>query len=159
MVSERLDYYTGDELEPIAVEEGARLGVRLVPEAAALLARGSRGTPRLLLGLLRRSRDLAILESGSLTEISIDAALAERALESQGLDASGLCELDRKIIDLLLSRRKPLGLRTLSDLLGENMKTLAEVYEPCLLRQGYLIRTHRARAATAKARELLRKSA
>ena len=152
---ERLDFYNLDQLERIAAQEGTRLGVQFVNGAATHLAQGSRGTPRLLLNLLGRARDLAILEGKSKTAVSIDSAMTEKALASQGIDSSGLCKTDRKILRTLISIGKPIGLRTIADLVGENMKTLSEVYEPFLLREGFLIRTHFGRVATEKAKALL----
>jgi Holliday junction DNA helicase RuvB len=78
-------------------------------------------------------------------------AIARRSLEMAGLDRSGLSATDRRILEILIARRRPMGLRSLSDFLGESPRTVAEVYEPHLLRDGYLIRTFRGRSASEKA--------
>ena len=87
------------------------------------------------------------------TAIVADVAL--RSLEVQGIDASGLDETDRKILRVLISRGRPIGLRSLADLVGESPRTLAEVYEPHLLREGFIARTLRGRVATDEARKVL----
>ena len=155
-IRERLDFYSKGELEEIARGGSAALGVEITGEAARVLASGSRGTPRELHGLLRRARDLAQIESGSLEKAIIHGVIVERALTSRGIDARGLSRVDRKILETLVTRSRPLGLRSLADLIGETQKTVAEVYEPFLFREDYLIRTHRGRVATDKARRLFR---
>ena len=87
------------------------------------------------------------------TPIRADVAL--RSLEVQGIDASGLDETDRKILRVLISRGRPIGLRSLADLVGESSRTLAEVYEPHLLREGFIARTLHGRVATEVARRTL----
>ena len=157
-IRERLDFYSKTELQEIALREGGALGVEVSREAAGILASGSRGTPRALHGLLRRARDLAQIEAGSVKKVLVvDSTVSKRALESQGIDAAGLSRVDRKILEVLVSRSRPLGLRSLADLIGENPRTIAEIYEPYLLREGYLLRTHRGRTATAKAAELFKR--
>ena len=107
-------------------------------------------------GLLRSARDLAQIESGSIENIVIHGGIVNQALSSRGIDARGLSRVDRKILEALLARNRPLGLRSLADLVGETQKTISEVYEPFLFREGYLVRTHRGRVATEKARQLFR---
>ena len=155
-IRERLDFYAKAELEEIARVRSRELGIEVTKEAASLLASSARGTPRELHGLLRRSRDLAHIEKGSLEGALVDQVIAERALSSQGIDPAGLSRVDRRILEVLVSRRRPLGLRSLSEMIGENPKTVAEVFEPYLFREGYLIRTHRGRLATEKARQAFR---
>ena len=149
-IVERLDYYPLEDLAALAVTSGKRLGMEVTAGAAGLLARGARGTPRILLAHLGRARDLASLDGGVITEeITIEA------FACQGLDSRGLGETDRKILRILAERRRPIGLRSLADLLGESQKTIAEVYEPHLLREGLIARTARGRAATDGARRVL----
>jgi Holliday junction DNA helicase RuvB len=145
-IRERLDFYAIEDLAKMAIEEGKAKGFEVTPDGAAVLARGARGTPRILLGHLTRARDLASLE-----EAAVDAGVARRALERAGIDRRGLTETDRKILEILHDRGGPVSLRTLSDLLGESPETVAEVYEPHLLREGYIARTWRGRIATEKA--------
>jgi Holliday junction DNA helicase RuvB len=149
--SERLDFYSRSELEEIVRGRSRELGIEVTKEAASLLAASARGTPRELHGLLRRSLDLAHLEAGSLEGAVVDGVIVERALSSRGIDPAGLSRVDRRILEVLVSRKHPLGLRSLSDMIGENPKTVAEVYEPYLFREGYLLRTHRGCVATEKA--------
>jgi Holliday junction DNA helicase RuvB len=156
-IRERLDFYSRSELEEIARVRSRELGIEVTKEAAGLLAASARGTPRELHGLLRRARDLAQIETGSIESTTVvSAVIAERALSSRGIDPAGLSRVDRRILEVLVSKKRPLGLRSLSDLIGENPKTVAEVYEPYLFREGYLIRTHRGRVATEKARQVFR---
>jgi Holliday junction DNA helicase RuvB len=158
-IRERLDFYSHAELEEIVREGSRKLGIEVTEEAASLLSKSARGTPRALHALLRRARDLAHIEAGSLESAAITCVIAERALSSQGIDPTGLSRVDRRILEVLVSRRRPLGLRSLSDLIGESPKTVAEIYEPYLFREGYLLRTHRGRVATEKAREVFRSRA
>jgi holliday junction DNA helicase RuvB len=145
---ERLDFYPLEDLERLALAAGRRSSVELDRKAAQVLARGSRGTPRTLLSHLARASDLALIEGKPIT-----AEIARRALASQGIDGSGLGETDRKILRILVSRSRPVGLRSLADLLGECPRTVLEVYEPALLRDGWIARTWRGRVATDRARE------
>jgi Holliday junction DNA helicase RuvB len=147
---ERLDLYAEEDLAKMALAAGRSRGVEVTEAGARALARGSRGTPRLLLAHLRRARGLARLAGTAVT-----GEIALRALERQGIDAAGLGATDRRILAVLLARKRPIGLRSLADLLGESAENIADVYEPFLLREGYILRTFRGRAATDKAREAL----
>jgi Holliday junction DNA helicase RuvB len=155
-IRERLDFYAKAELEEIVRGRSRELGIEVTREAASLLAKSARGTPRELHALLRRARDLAHIERGSLEGAVVDEAIAQRALSSRGIDAAGLSRVERKILQALVSWRRPLGLRSLSDKIEENPKTVSEVYEPYLFREGYLLRTRHGRVATEKARRVLR---
>ncbi len=153
-LKERLDFYSTGDLEKIVRNEGEKLGARVSRKAARILASGSRGTPRNLLSNLGRARDLAQIQSGRPGEVFIDAEIARRALQSQGIDPSGLDRMDRRIVQVLLDRGRPTGLRTLADQLGEERRTIAEIHEPYLLRKGLIARTYRGRVATEKAMRL-----
>ena len=153
-VRERLEWYSKKELSELAFERGRTLGVEVTPGGAFRLARGSRGTPRELLSLLSRARDLAQLECGQ-SRVSITGELAKRALKSHGIDRFGLKEMDRKILRTLNRKGRALGLRTVSDLLGLDQRTLLELHEPHLLREGYLRRTRRGRVITERGRRIL----
>ena len=155
-VKERLEPYSRDELETMAIAAGGKLGVEVTPEGARALARGARGTPRILLGHLARARDLAQVEGHRSSHAAIDAEVAARALECQGIDRSGLLPIERKLLEALSARERPLGLRTLADLVGESPRTILEVHEPYLVQEGYLARTFRGRIATEKCRDLWR---
>ncbi len=152
-IRERLEFYAVEDLERIAASAARGMGIELTAEARGVLARGARGTPRLLLAHLARARDLALVEGRP----GITAGLARRALERAGIDRSGLSATDRRILEVLIERGRPVSVRSLADLLGESPRTVSDVYEPYLLREGYLARTWRGRTATEKAgRALLR---
>ena len=145
-IRERLEHYSIEDLERLAAGAAKAMGVEIDAEAGRALALCARGTPRHLLAHLARARDLAQIESTPIT-----LRIARRSLDMAGLDRSGLSATDRKILEILIARGRPLGLRSLSDLLGESPRTVAEVYEPHLLREGYLVRTWRGRGASEKA--------
>jgi Holliday junction DNA helicase RuvB len=149
----RLDHYTEDELEAIIVRSARLLGVDLLADAAAQIARRSRGTPRLAIRLLRRVRDYAEVKgTGS---VSLEAARA--GLDQFGVDELGLDRLDRMILETLCVRfaGRPVGLSTLAVSVGEEPETIEEVYEPFLLKCGLVMRTPRGRLAAPAAYEHL----
>jgi Holliday junction DNA helicase RuvB len=150
-IVERLEPYPAGDLQLILARAGERLQIGLEPAAAAVLARRSRGTPRMALRILRRVRDLAQVQQ----QAAIDPALAAAALERLRIDELGLEEIDRKLLRLLTEHDEPLGLKTLAALVDEAEDTIEEVLEPHLLRCGLLLRTPRGRVATARAREHL----
>jgi Holliday junction DNA helicase RuvB len=145
-IRERLSFYAMEDLVAMAATSARSMGIELTAEGAAVLARGARGTPRLLLSHLARARDLAGIEGGPVT-----AGMARRALERAGIDRFGLSETDRRILEVILEQGRPIGVRSLADVLGENPRTVAEIYEPFLLREGFIARTWRGRIATEKA--------
>jgi Holliday junction DNA helicase RuvB len=148
---ERLDPYPPEELERILARSSALLDVQLEPAAAQLVAARSRGTPRIANRFLRRVRDLAQVRGAR----SASAALASEALERLGVDRHGLEELDRRILRCLaLAPGRALGLKTIAAAVGENEETIEEVYEPHLLRQGWIERTARGRVATEAGRRI-----
>lgn len=147
----RLEPYTPVEMEVIVKASARRLEVALEPEAAVELARRGRGTPRILNHLLRRSRDWA--QAHRRAAISPDVVHA--ALADLGIDAEGLDEMDRTLLDLLVNRYHggPVGLRTLAIAAGEEPETVEDFYEPYLIQTGFLLRTAQGRKATPAARE------
>lgn len=148
-VTHRMEYYTEEELAQIILRGGKILGVRVEKEGALELASRSRGTPRIANRLLKRVRDFCeIRGNGIITkEISI------KALDILGIDSVGLDDLDRDIINAIIDNYGggPVGIETLSLLLGEDRRTLEEVYEPFLVKIGYIKRTPRGRVVTDKA--------
>jgi len=144
---ERLEPYPPEHLQAILHRAATRLDTTLEPGAAAVLADRARGTPRMALRLLRRTRDLAQIEECA----TIDRPVAERALARLRIDRLGLDEMDRKILRALTQRRDPLGLKTLAAIVQEAEDTLEDVFEPHLIRQGLIARTPRGRVATADA--------
>ncbi|HLU98831.1 MAG TPA: Holliday junction branch migration DNA helicase RuvB [Thermobifida alba] len=144
-----MDFYRPEELEVILRRSARLLGVRLADDAAAEIARRSRGTPRIANRLLRRVRDYAeVRGDGRLTLDSARAALNLYEVDDEGLD-----RLDRAVLDALLRRFRggPVGLSTLAVSVGEEPETVEVVAEPFLVRSGFVARTPRGRVATPQA--------
>lgn len=144
-IAERLDFYEPDELETILVNTAGKLDVELDADAAKLLARSSRGTPRVANRYLRRVRDVAHVSDTA----KITLEIAADALRRLGVDDAGLCEMDRRILGYLAQGGgKPVGLKTISVAVGEEVDTIEDVYEPFMIRLGLLEKTPRGRAPT-----------
>jgi Holliday junction DNA helicase RuvB len=150
-MTEELDYYDLDDLAAVVARYAAKLDVALEPGGAAVIARRSRGTPRVALAHLRRVRDYAMVRS----EAMVTAATAEAALDALGVDVRGLARPHRRYLDALVGhyRGGPTGVGTLAAALGEDARTLEEVVEPLLIRLGLIDRTPRGRVATARGHE------
>jgi Holliday junction DNA helicase RuvB len=151
-ILEKLDWYPAADLVRILDRSARILRMDLNPDSAWLLAERARGTPRVANRYLRRVRDLAQVR----TQPAITPDLALEALQMMGVDNAGLDETDRRILRALLSSGCPLGLKTLAVHVGEAEKTIADVYEPFLIQNGFLVRTSRGRRATRKASRHLR---
>ena len=147
-VTHRMEYYTEDEIAEIIIRGGNILGVKVEEEGARELASRSRGTPRIANRLLKRVRDYCEIRGNGV----IDRATSLKALEILGIDSAGLDDLDRDIVNAIIDNYGggPVGIETLSLLLGEDRRTLEEVYEPYLVKIGYLKRTNRGRMVTEK---------
>src|ERR671913_110746 len=147
--SARLDYYRPADLQAIVTRSAAILGVATDQAGAEVLARRSRGTPRIANRLLRRVRDYAEVRADG----SVDEAIAEAALELFEVDRLGLDKLDLALLRVLCERfgGAPVGLATLAVSVGEEQDTVEDVAEPYLLQLGFLQRTPRGRVATAAA--------
>ena len=148
-IVEHLEFYSVEELQQI-VERSARLmGTRLEGGGGLALAKRSRGTPRIANRLLRRVRDFADLLNGGV----ITAELAQQALEALEIDHAGFDRMDRRLLLTLIDKFDggPVGLDTLAAAIGEEKDSIEDVYEPYLLKEGYLKRTHRGRVATHRA--------
>ena len=142
---ERLVPYPAEELVRILERSARLLEVDLAPEGAAEIARSSRGTPRVANRFLRRVRDLAQVSGAAL----VDAGLVQDALARLGVDENGLEEMDRRILACLARNpREPIGLKTIAAAVGESEDTIEEVFEPHLLRCGFLQKTGRGRRIT-----------
>ncbi len=147
-VSHRMDYYTEENLMDIVIRGAEILGVKIETAGALEMAKRSRGTPRIANRFLKRVRDYSeIRGKGIITE-----QIAKEALTLLGVDELGLDELDREILNGIVENYNggPVGVETLSLLLGEDRRTLEEVYEPYLLKIGFIKRTHRGRMVTEK---------
>jgi Holliday junction DNA helicase RuvB len=147
--SARLDYYGPADLQAIVTRSAAILGVAIDQAGAEVLARRSRGTPRIANRLLRRVRDYAEVRADG----SVDEPVAEAALELFEVDRLGLDKLDLALLRVLCERfgGAPVGLATLAVSVGEEQDTVEDVAEPYLLQLGFLQRTPRGRVATAAA--------
>jgi len=148
-VSFRMSFYTLDELQAVVIRAGRLLGVEVSEDGAAELARRARGTPRIANRLLRRARDFAEVKG----EGRLDLEIAQRALAMLRIDAAGLDELDRAVLDLLITKFAggPVGLETLAAALAEEKDTITDIVEPFLLQEGFIQRTPQGRIATARA--------
>mgnify|MGYP001395698216 FL=1 len=149
----RVDYYNSEDLFHIINRSASILGVEINDDGAMELARRSRGTPRIANRILRRSRDFAQIKASG----KIDLELAEYALQKLGIDKIGLDLMDRKILEIIIDKFSggPVGLKSLSVAIGEDISTIEEVYEPFLIKEGLIMRTPRGRVAQRKAYKLL----
>lgn len=151
-----LEYYDHAVLERIVLRSAALLRVPCTTEAAAEIAMRSRGTPRIANALLRRVRDFAQVKGSG----EIDLDIARYALEALNIDRYGLDEIDNKILGTIIRKFKggPVGLSTIATALGEDPGTIEEVYEPYLIKEGFIKRTPRGREVTELAYEHLGES-
>lgn len=145
----RLDYYDVELLQHIALRSAGILGITLTDQGAYEIARRSRGTPRIVNRLLRRTRDFAEVDGLD----RIDEKIADKALNALEVDNNGLDDMDIRILTALIGNYKggPVGVGTLAVAVGEEKGTIEEVYEPFLIQEGFLQRTPKGRVATAKA--------
>ena len=144
-----LDFYEESDLAVIVQRSSRLLNAAIDPEAAGEIAHRARGTPRVANRLLRRVRDFADLESGG----RIVPAVARQALDALEVDREGLDAVDRKILHALLTKfgGGPVGVDTLAVAVSEQRDTVEDVYEPYLIKAGFLARTPRGRVATPRA--------
>ena len=151
-----LEYYDDDVLKKIILRSASILNIPCEVNAAAEIASRSRGTPRIANALLRRVRDFAQVKGSG----KIDLAIARFALEALNIDRYGLDEIDHKILNTVIDKFNggPVGLTTIATALGEDPGTLEEVYEPFLIKEGFLKRTPRGREVTDLAYTHLGKS-
>jgi Holliday junction DNA helicase RuvB len=144
-----LEYYDHEILTGIVKRSASILNVKIDEEAAIEIARRSRGTPRIANALLRRIRDFAQVKGSG--EIDID--ITRYGLKALNIDQHGLDEMDNRILSVIIDKFSggPVGLNTISTAVGEESGTIEEVYEPFLIKEGYLKRTPRGREATEHA--------
>ncbi len=149
----RLDYYKPEDLFHIIVRSANILGVKIDDSGAMELARRSRGTPRIANRILRRSRDYAEIKAGGIIDINV----AKSALQALGIDEIGLDDMDRKILFTLVDKFTggPVGVKSLAVAIGEDSSTIEDVYEPFLIKEGFIQRTSRGRIAQESAFKLL----
>jgi holliday junction DNA helicase RuvB len=141
-----LEYYEVSVLEAIVKRSSSILNIKIESDAAHEIASRSRGTPRICNALLRRVRDFAQVVG----EGFIDIKIARYALNALNIDSHGLDEMDHKILRVIIEKFKggPVGLSTVSTAIGEDAGTIEEVYEPFLIKEGYIKRTPRGREVT-----------
>lgn len=150
-VINRLELYAPAELAQILRRDAAILGIGIDEAGLAEIARRSRGTPRIAIRLLKRLRDFAQVKGSG----SIDQAIADFGLGALDIDAAGLDAVDRRLMRCMLDffGGGPVGLDTLAASTGEDAGTIEDVYEPFLMRQGFLAKTARGRVLTRRAWE------
>ena len=144
-----LEYYDTDVLSGIINRSAAILNVGITSQAALEIASRSRGTPRIANDLLRRVRDFAMVKGTG----QIDRDITRYALEALNIDKYGLDEMDNKILLTIIEKFKggPVGLTTIATAVGEDAGTLEEVYEPFLIKEGFIKRTPRGREEIGRA--------
>lgn len=154
-IIERIDFYSTEDLTEIVLQAAQFLEIVLSYQAALKIAECARGTPRIAKKIVRRVRDFAQVKNNN----NADDALVEQALRFLGIDEEGLTRLDILLLTKILEQFDggPVGLDTLASLTGEDKDTIETVYEPFLLRKGYLEKTPRGRQIPYSSRGLLRK--
>lgn len=141
-----LEYYDIDILTGIVKRSARILDVPIDDDAAYEIARRSRGTPRIVNSLLRRVRDFAMVKGNG----KIDMEITRYSLEALNIDQFGLDEMDNKILFTIIDKFKggPVGITTIATAVGEDAGTIEEVYEPFLIKEGFIKRTPRGREVT-----------
>ncbi|MBQ6968681.1 MAG: Holliday junction branch migration DNA helicase RuvB [Lachnospiraceae bacterium] len=145
-VINHMEFYSVEDLSTIIENSAKRLKVSIEREAASEIARRSRGTPRIANRLLKRVRDFAEVKADG----NITPDIANTALDLMEVDKYGLDNLDRNILNIMIEKFKggPVGLDTLAAAIGEDTGTIEDVYEPYLLKNGFIMRTPRGRVVT-----------
>uniref|UniRef100_A0A7C4GIG7 Holliday junction branch migration complex subunit RuvB n=1 Tax=Fervidobacterium thailandense TaxID=1008305 RepID=A0A7C4GIG7_9BACT len=143
-----MSFYTEEELKSIIQRAADVLGTAIDEHAAQLIAKRSRGTPRIAIRLLKRVRDLSTIKR----QQTIDVETTEEVMKLLGIDEYGLDEMDRKLLRIIVEvyNGGPVGLKALAASLGVTEDTISEVYEPFLVQSGFIARTARGRVATEK---------
>lgn len=154
-INSLLEYYDAEILTGIIKRSSGILKVEIKDDAAVEIASRSRGTPRIANALLRRIRDFAQVKGSGI----IDMDITRYGLDALNIDRSGLDEMDNKILNTIIDKFQggPVGLNTIATAVGEEAGTIEEVYEPFLIKEGYIKRTPRGREVTRIAYEHLGK--
>ena len=152
----RFDYYETEDLYEIIKRSAEILDVKIDKDGALELAGRSRGTPRIANRILRRTRDYAEVKANG----KIDALVAKDSLSSLGIDEYGLDTMDRMILETLIDKFNggPVGLNSLAVAVSEDISTIEDVYEPYLIKEGFIQRTSRGRIAQEKSYKHLGKT-
>ena len=151
----RVNYYTPNDLFKIINRSAQILEVSIDKKGAEELAKRSRGTPRIANRILRRTRDYAEIKSDG----NINMKIAQESLKSLGIDEHGLDDMDRQILSALIDNFNggPVGVNSLAVAISEDPTTVEDVYEPYLIKEGFIQRTARGRIAQEKAYKILGK--
>jgi holliday junction DNA helicase RuvB len=154
-INAHLEYYDTEVLDYIIKRSAKILDIKIDDQAAIEISRRSRGTPRILNALLRRVRDFAQVKGNG----KIDLEITKYALDALNIDKYGLDEMDNRILLTIIDKFKggPVGLNTIATAVGEESGTIEEVYEPFLIKEGFIKRTPRGREATDLAFQHLNK--
>lgn len=151
-IPQKLSFYSAADLTKIVMRSSKILGIKTEREAAEEIATRARKTPRIANRLLRRLRDWAEVEGDGRLTVEI----AQKGLEREGVDASGLDQMDRRILQALAQHKgQPVGVKTVAVMVGEESDTIEEVYEPFLIQEGYILKTPRGRVLAGKGYEHL----
>ena len=152
----RVDFYDPDDLFQIINRSAEILEVDIDKEGATELAGRSRGTPRIANRILRRTRDYAQIKANG----SITKSVAQKSLKSLGVDRHGLDSMDRQILTTLIDKfgGGPVGINSLAVAISEETTTIEDVYEPYLIKEGFIQRTARGRTAQEKAYKIIGKT-
>lgn len=155
-IKSHLEYYDANVLSGIARRSARILNIPIKEEASIEISQRSRGTPRIVNALLRRVRDFAQVKGDG----KIDMKITKYALKALNIDDRGLDEMDNKILSVIIDKFKggPVGLNTIGTAIGEDPGSIEDVYEPFLIKEGFLKRTPRGREATELAYAHLGKS-
>lgn len=155
-INAHLEYYDASVLKKIIIRSAKIIGIGIDDDAAIEIAGRSRGTPRILNALLRRVRDFAQVRGSG----NIDLDIAKFALDALNIDKHGLDEMDNRILTTIIDKFKggPVGLTTIATSVGEDPGTVEDVYEPFLIKEGFIKRTPRGREVTDLAYTHLGKS-
>lgn len=148
------EFYQPADLQKILAMNAKKMNLKLADEALSLMSRCARGTPRIANRILRRVRDFSLVKG----EKEISKASVEKALSLMHIDGQGLDSMDRRILSVMLDYYQggPVGIEALCATLSEDRSTIEDVFEPYLLKEGFIIRTPRGRELTEKAREHLK---
>ena len=151
----RFDFYNDHDLGKIIKRSSKILNISINEKGVSEISRRSRGTPRIANRILRRARDFAQVNSKK----TIDEEVAKEALRKMGIDEMGLDEMDRQILNSIIDNYNggPVGIETLGVAISEDAKTIEEVYEPFLIKEGFIQRTPRGRIALEKTYKYLDK--
>ena len=152
----RVDYYEARDLYKIVTRSAQILEVNIDESGAKEIGSRARGTPRIANRILRRTRDYAEIKADG----KITRSVARQSLDSMGIDKHGLDDMDRRILSVLIDKFSggPVGVSSLSVAIGEDATTIEDVYEPFLIKEGFIQRTSRGRIAQERAFSLLGKT-